>query len=75
MAEPHEKIYRSKKTIFINNLVGGIGWAIGATVGLAIIFALLSFVVSNAKIVPIVGNFIVDVNQYILQNNPQLIRQ
>ncbi len=68
--EPHEKIHRSKKEIFVNNFIGGIAWALGATVGIAII----GFLITKVDLVPIVGNFITEVNEYILQKNPQMLK-
>ncbi|OGH12773.1 MAG: hypothetical protein A2776_02845 [Candidatus Levybacteria bacterium RIFCSPHIGHO2_01_FULL_40_10] len=66
-----DSIYKNKKQIFINNLIGGLAWAIGATVGLAIIVAALGFIVSNANVVPIVGDFIVEINEYVIKKSPR----
>lgn len=68
--EPHEKVYRSKGKIFVDNFTGGIAWGLGATVG----FAIIGFLISKIDLVPIVGDFITNVNEYILQKNPQLLR-
>lgn len=46
----------------------------GATIGLAIILAILGFVVKNINLVPIVGNFVSDVMKEVLQKNPQLLK-
>jgi hypothetical protein len=67
---PQERVNRSKKEIFLNNFIGGIAWALGATVGIAII----GFLITKIDLVPIVGDFITEVNQYILQQNPQFLR-
>lgn len=72
--EPNEKIYRNKKEIFLNNIIGGFGWSIGATIGIAIIFAILTYIVAKINLVPIVGNFVTDVIKEVLQKNPQLLR-
>ena len=68
--EPHEKIYKNRKRIFIDNLIGGLAWAIGATMGLAII----GFVLSKVGLVPIIGDFVSEITKYILQKNPQLLK-
>lgn len=68
--EPHEKVYKTRKRIFIDNFIGGIAWALGATVGIAII----GFLISKIDLVPLVGNFVADVNEYILQNNPRMLK-
>ncbi|MBI4091801.1 MAG: hypothetical protein HY427_01185 [Candidatus Levybacteria bacterium] len=72
--EAHERINRSKKEIFVNNFIGGIAWGLGATVGLAIVLTIIGFLISKAGLVPIVGDFVANVNEYILQNHPQLIK-
>jgi len=72
--EAHERINRGKQEIFVNNFIGGIAWGLGATVGLAIILTLTGFLLGKIGLVPIIGDFIANVNEYILQNHPQLIR-
>ncbi len=69
--EPHEKVYRSKKSIIFNNFLGGLSWAVGATVGLAIIVAILTYVLKNVNIAPVVGDFISAVIKEIIATNPQ----
>lgn len=71
--EPQEKVYRSRKKMFIDNFIGGIAWSIGATVGLTIIVFVLSF---SAEIlfIPMVGDFVAEVTKFVLQKNPQLLR-
>lgn len=73
--ERHEEVTRSKKHIFINNFIGGIAWGIGATIGLAILFAVLGVVLANVNLIPIVGSFVSETIKFVLQNNPELIRQ
>jgi len=58
----------------INNFIGGISWAIGATVGISIIIALLSILARNINLIPFIGNFASQITNYVLQNNPQLIK-
>ena len=69
--EPHEKVYRSKSSIIINNFIGGLSWAVGATIGIALIVALLTFIIRNVNLVPVIGNFISDVIKEIIATNPQ----
>ena len=69
MTEPKDKIYKPRKQIFIDNLIGGIGWAIGASFGLTIILAIVGFILSHLNWVPFFGNFIVDINKYISQKH------
>jgi hypothetical protein len=58
--------------IIWNNLLGGISWGIGATVGLALFFALLSLIAKNVDFVPIFGSFVSDIIDFILATNPRV---
>ncbi|KKP80595.1 MAG: hypothetical protein UR81_C0022G0002 [Candidatus Levybacteria bacterium GW2011_GWB1_35_5] len=72
--EQHENLHRNKKEIIINNFIGGIAWAVGATVGLAIIVAILGLILQNINLVPFVGNFIADIINFIIDKRPDLVR-
>lgn len=72
--EPHEKVYRRRRDIFFNNIIGGFGWAIGATIGLSLIFIVLSFILKNVNLVPVVGAFVGDVIEFVFKNNPNLAK-
>ncbi len=72
--EPHEKVYRGRKAIIFNNFIAGIAWAIGVTVGFALIIGLFSFVLKNVNFVPYIGGFISDVIKLIIKSNPQWTR-
>ncbi len=72
--EQHENLHRNKKEIIINNFIGGIAWAVGATVGLAIIVAILGMILQNINLVPFVGNFIADIINFIIDKRPDLVR-
>lgn len=68
--EPHEKVYRTKKRIIIDNFVGGIAWAIGATLGAAIIITVLSSLLNKLDFVPLVGDFVSSVTEYMEKRTP-----
>lgn len=72
--EPHENVKQSRKNLIINNFIGGLAWALGATVGLAIIVALLGLILKNINLVPFVGNFIADIINFIIDKRPDLVR-
>ena len=74
MTERYEGVKENRKQIVINNFLGGISWAIGGTIGLAIIILILGIVVKHINLVPVVGNFVSSVIQEILQKNPQLVK-
>ncbi len=71
--QPFERSSKlSKKEIVFYNFLGGIFWALGATVGLAVIFAIVGFVSKNIDIVPVVGEFVADILDFIAHRNPNL---
>lgn len=72
--EQHENLHRNKKEIIINNFIGGLAWAVGATAGLAIIVAILGLILQNINLVPFVGNFIADIINFIIDKRPDLVR-
>ena len=71
--DKHENVTKDKKTIFVNNFIGGIAWGLGATVGLAILLLVLGMISSRVDLVPYVGEFVSDVSKEVLQKNPQLV--
>lgn len=58
--------------IIWNNLLGGISWGIGATVGLALFFWILTLIAQNIDLVPIFGSFVSDIIDFILATNPRV---
>ncbi|OGY07969.1 MAG: hypothetical protein A2782_02370 [Candidatus Blackburnbacteria bacterium RIFCSPHIGHO2_01_FULL_43_15b] len=77
-ANQHEQIYHSgqkRSKIFVNNFIGGIGWGLGATVGLAAFLALTTFVLSKVNFVPIIGQFTSQVVQFVQDSGPQRIKK
>ncbi len=71
--ERYEQVNKKRKTIFFDNFIGGIAWALGATVGLALIVTLLTIIAKNVNIIPVVGNFVAGVIEFILTKNPNLL--
>ena len=55
--------------IIINNFIGGIAWALGATVGISIIFTILGIIAQQINLVPIVGSFVSHIIDFILATN------
>jgi hypothetical protein len=56
----------SRKTIMINNFIGGLFFALGSTVGLAIIIALLTFILSKVNLIPFLGSYLAELNKFIM---------
>lgn len=73
MAERYEKVKGRRREIFFNNLLGGIAWGVGATIGLALFLALLGLLGKYIDFVPFVGNFVSQIIDFVLNKNPNLI--
>jgi hypothetical protein len=71
--EKYEQIKESHKRIFFNNFIGGIAWALGATIGLALIVGILTLILKNVNVIPFVGSFIADTIKFIIIKNPNLL--
>ena len=63
--QKYEQVTMSRKDIIINNFLGGISWGLGATIGLAIVLALLGYIFSKFDTVPVVGEYVKAINMYI----------
>lgn len=75
MAEDkHDLVTRSRKHIFLNNLLGGFAWGLGATIGLSVFLAIVGLIGKYIDLVPVVGNFVSKVLVFVLQNNPHLLK-
>jgi hypothetical protein len=70
--ERNEQSSRSRKQIFINNFLGGMAWALGATIGLALIAVILTLILKNISLIPVIGNFVAEVIRFVVQKNPNL---
>ncbi|HUD44454.1 MAG TPA: DUF5665 domain-containing protein [Patescibacteria group bacterium] len=66
--QPYNRELQSRKQIFFNNLIGGVGWAVGATVGLSLILTLLGFLAKEINVIPFIGNFFAAIINYTLQH-------
>lgn len=71
--ERYQKVEESKKALIVNNFIGGISWALGATVGLAIVVAILGVIVKNINLVPYIGNFVSNILSFVIAKNPNLL--
>jgi hypothetical protein len=71
--EKYEQIKESRGRIFLNNFIGGIAWALGATLGLALIVGILSLILKNVNVIPVIGNFIADTIKFVISKNPNLL--
>lgn len=44
-------------SIFLKNFIGGIGWAVGATIGFALFISLIGLLLSHLGGLPVIGNW------------------
>ena len=72
--EKYERVKKHLKDLVLNNFLGGIAWGLGATLGASIVFAILSLILKNINLIPFIGDFVSQITNYVLQNNPQLIK-
>lgn len=70
---PYERaISKSKKVIFTNNFIGGIGWALGVTIGFSLLIALLGLLSDYIGLVPFIGSFVSEIIDFVLSYNKNL---
>lgn len=53
--------------------MGGFAWGLGATIGLSLLIALLGFLAQYIDFVPIIGNFVSDIIDFIIKKQASLI--
>jgi hypothetical protein len=58
--------------IIFNNFIGGVAWALGATIGLSIIITFLTLISKQVNLIPVVGSFVSQVVNFVLIHNPNL---
>lgn len=73
MDKKYESVTKKRREIFMNNLLGGLAWGIGATIGLSLLIAFLGIAVHYVNLVPLIGNFVSEVIEFIINKNPQLL--
>ncbi|HXS14820.1 MAG TPA: DUF5665 domain-containing protein [Candidatus Saccharimonadales bacterium] len=62
-------IYKPRKDIILDNFLGGIAWGLGITLGAALILTSITIILRSLDVVPVIGNFAVQINHYI-QTHP-----
>ncbi len=70
--EPNQRINQPLKKMFLNNFLGGIAWGLGATVGISLLLAIIGLLIKQVNLVPIVGNFLSEVLDFVFQHNQNL---
>lgn len=71
--QPYEKAEKrlTKKQLIWNNFVGGLFWGIGSALGAILLITILGFAISKLNVVPIIGNFVAEVNKVVQEKNSQ----
>jgi len=72
MVQPVNNVEQSLGKILFRNLLGGIAWGIGVTIGATILLALAGYFISQANYVPIIGGFVADIVEFVEENNPSV---
>lgn len=65
MQKHEQALETNRKKIFINNMIGGIGWAIGSTIGLTIFVTLITFLLSKVDLIPVIGTYLAQLNSFV----------
>lgn len=71
-ADNYNKINLNRREMIINNFLGGLSWAIGASIGFSLLIAILGFIAAKAGLIPIVGTFVSQIIDFVLEHNPSL---
>lgn len=69
VTDTHTNVENPMKKIVINNFIGGIAWAMGISVGASLVLAVFGFILGKINLIPIIGTFIIRVNEFIAQNS------
>lgn len=68
-SQKYDAVKSSRKEILVNNFLGGVAWAIGTTFGLSVVVALVSLLLTQIEVIPIVGEFVLQVSEFISEQS------
>ena len=57
--------------MIIDNFLGGMSWSLGVVIGGTIVLAFIGFFLGHVGVVPIIGEFVGDIVNFIEKNQPQ----
>lgn len=63
-----EGVYRSRKRMLIDNLLGGVMWSIGVWVGTTLIAIIVFYLLSKVDFVAVIGDFVSEVTKHMAKN-------
>lgn len=52
---------KSKRKIFFENMLGGLGWGIGSVIGASLVVIVVGFIVVHVRAVPLIGEFVYNI--------------
>jgi hypothetical protein len=56
--EKFTQIYKPRRQIFLDNLVGGIAWGVGSVIGATLIIGILGIIISQTRSIPFLGQIV-----------------
>ena len=68
--EAKDRIYKNRKRMIADNFIGGIAWSLGVVIGGTITLAILSFILGHINVLPVVGEFVGQIVEFVEQNQP-----
>ena len=71
--DKYKRAEEGKKQLIINNFIGGIAWAFGEVIGVALVVSILGLILKNINFIPYIGNFVAGVIEFVINKNPGLI--
>ena len=67
-SKQYDNINRSRHEIFVNNFIGGIAWALGATIGVSVLLGIIAIIAKQINFIPIIGTFVAQIADYVSKN-------
>lgn len=58
---------RDRFSFFVQGILSGLGWSFGATIGFALVFGIITFVLAQLGALPVIGQFFTDLKSAIDQ--------
>jgi len=62
-----------KHELFVKFLQG-IAFGLGTTIGVSVVLTLLGFLIKQVNLIPVIGGFVSQILNFVLQNNPNLVK-
>lgn len=63
----HNSNNPDKFSFFVQGILSGLGWSFGATIGFALVFGIVTFILAQLGALPVIGQFFTDLRTAIDQ--------